>query len=696
MPLALLVVGLGLCVRGKRTPALYDAFVASFAAIVGLCFLQEVKILPFPFGTTTPGGCLGFWSLAILLTGLFRFGPMSGFWPGGHLMLFAARAVIGCFAATGFFFIVLNALSSGIRHAAAWLPLGALSTLVFVIARHHCWQWARRRGVRAAIFLLPVGLALVPGAVATLAWVDAAGLAPGHGPVSPWLCAAVSLCLNALLFVAFTPKPPILPACRGGGPGETAGGSGLRAKTDTTGSAEAGGGGPGAVSKRLAGAGASELLGRYLASPWAPAAVYAVILTAFVASSLPRGRPFTYVSNALLLFLVVSFLAMLLAGLWAIFKRRWEQCLVRLALLLGCVALTCLAMPLLLLARMAGPSEDGFADGLCVPPGVEAAEPREPAPSGPGGPEDVFQQRVLAALAGPGGADPGVTAHLPMFSAIQGKAPEVLRRFLATSPAWRVFRENGQVFATRRWMIGAEWRYTLHGYYTDSEFHTWPDADVPRFQCRFTIGLSGKPWAGYRGDATRVAPDGPTPLRISTGNEMFQSRCVVAAGRMPVEVFEQSRARERRITKAALAHLEAELAPLVAEPTWATIRAGLPPGGIRKGERSFDLIGSFQPGIYETAIWINPGEPGMIYLKAFEVSRGTALSGGRLKECSNEWVGWSDDPAEQFYSNANFTIYEGDWGKPYAARFEVWFTPDSGGPDRKLAERVFRIEGWQR
>jgi hypothetical protein len=51
---------------------------------------------------------------------------------------------------------------------------------------------------------------------------------------------------------------------------------------------------------------------------------------------------------------------------------------------------------------------------------------------------------------------------------------------------------------------------------------------------------------------------------------------------------------------------------------------------------------------------------------------------------------------ELFFSNAFFTIYEGDWGKPYAARFEVWFIPDSGAPEWKLLERVFKIEGWQR
>ena len=86
----------------------------------------------------------------------------------------------------------------------------------------------------------------------------------------------------------------------------------------------------------------------------------------------------------------------------------------------------------------------------------------------------------------------------------------------------------------------------------------------------------------------------------------------------------------------------------------------------------------------------------MIYLKAFEVTKGTPLSVDRLKERSNEWIGWSDDPDELLFSNTHFTIYEGDWGKPYAARFEVWFAPDSGEANRRLVEKVFKIEGWQR
>lgn len=42
------------------------------------------------------------------------------------------------------------------------------------------------------------------------------------------------------------------------------------------------------------------------------------------------------------------------------------------------------------------------------------------------------------------------------------------------------------------------------------------------------------------------------------------------------------------------------------------------------------------------------------------------------------------------------TIYEGGWGIYYPARFELWFAPDSGKPERKLAERIFRVEGWER
>jgi hypothetical protein len=103
-----------------------------------------------------------------------------------------------------------------------------------------------------------------------------------------------------------------------------------------------------------------------------------------------------------------------------------------------------------------------------------------------------------------------------------------------------------------------------------------------------------------------------------------------------------------------------------------------------------------QPGIYGVVYSLNPGEPGSVYLKAFEITKGTPLSVERLEAKSKTRMTWSTDPSERFGAKAGFTIYEGDWGKPYAARVEVWFAPDSGEADRKLAERIYRIEGWQR
>ena len=103
-----------------------------------------------------------------------------------------------------------------------------------------------------------------------------------------------------------------------------------------------------------------------------------------------------------------------------------------------------------------------------------------------------------------------------------------------------------------------------------------------------------------------------------------------------------------------------------------------------------------QPGMYGIAYSLNPGEPGAVYLKAFEVTKGTPLSVDSVKEASAIRMTWSTQPAERFGAEAGFMIYEGDWGKPYAARFEVWFKPDAGKMERKLAERIYQIEGWQR
>lgn len=113
-------------------------------------------------------------------------------------------------------------------------------------------------------------------------------------------------------------------------------------------------------------------------------------------------------------------------------------------------------------------------------------------------------------------------------------------------------------------------------------------------------------------------------------------------------------------------------------------------------EMDFQLYNSFQPGLFEYDFWIGNIESGIIYLKAFEITQEYALSTNLLPERSTIKIHNSTDTIQKFGTTSYFTIYEGDWGKPYAARFEVWFKPDSGGKERKLLEKNYKIEGWMR
>lgn len=115
-----------------------------------------------------------------------------------------------------------------------------------------------------------------------------------------------------------------------------------------------------------------------------------------------------------------------------------------------------------------------------------------------------------------------------------------------------------------------------------------------------------------------------------------------------------------------------------------------------KSKTDFQLYNSFQPGIYEYDFWTGNIESGTIYLKVFEITQEYPLSTDRLPERSAIKIHNTTDSIVKFSTTSEFTIYEGDWGKPYAARFEVWFKPDKGEQERKLFMKNYKIEGWQR
>ena len=73
------------------------------------------------------------------------------------------------------------------------------------------------------------------------------------------------------------------------------------------------------------------------------------------------------------------------------------------------------------------------------------------------------------------------------------------------------------------------------------------------------------------------------------------------------------------------------------------------------------------------------------------------MSEDRIPERSAVSLGSTEDfPFHQLVDHQCFTIYEGDFGDYYAARVEVWFRDSTSGAERKLMEKVYRVEGWMR
>ena len=58
-------------------------------------------------------------------------------------------------------------------------------------------------------------------------------------------------------------------------------------------------------------------------------------------------------------------------------------------------------------------------------------------------------------------------------------------------------------------------------------------------------------------------------------------------------------------------------------------------------------------------------------MKAYEITQNISLSEDRLLETTKIEINNTTDSIKKFQTNSLFTVYESDWGKPFAARFEV-------------------------
>ncbi len=103
----------------------------------------------------------------------------------------------------------------------------------------------------------------------------------------------------------------------------------------------------------------------------------------------------------------------------------------------------------------------------------------------------------------------------------------------------------------------------------------------------------------------------------------------------------------------------------------------------------------FQGGIYFYDFYYPTLPAGTVYLKCFEAGTNTALSESRLKDKSAVKHAATTE-FSKIVDKQEFTIYEGDWGQYYAVRVEVWHREKDSGKEKKLLEKIYRMEGWMR
>ena len=119
-------------------------------------------------------------------------------------------------------------------------------------------------------------------------------------------------------------------------------------------------------------------------------------------------------------------------------------------------------------------------------------------------------------------------------------------------------------------------------------------------------------------------------------------------------------------------------------------------GEILSNNINFQLYNSYQPGLYEYDLWIQSDQSGTVFLKVYEITQEILLSSSSVMNGSSIRIENTQGKIKKFSSKDDFTIYEGDWGQPYGARFEVWFIPDNKNEEKKLAQKNYIIEGWMR
>lgn len=292
-----------------------------------------------------------------------------------------------------------------------------------------------------------------------------------------------------------------------------------------------------------------------------------------------------------------------------------------------------------------------------------------------------------------------VEVDQPDFEFFVESRADLLRRHLQASPEWRVFPEGDEIVVYRRKPEKSRWTVSLNGF--DHRYGPNSTSIQTREIFRFAP-QGGGPFRNRanRNFFTTAPPDaGSTKLNLQLSDQGIESYLAIGRTGLWYEVFEQTPHEPRTLTRKHLAAFAEQMKTLRDAADQIRKRGYaaelMPKGGVNHGEASLSVSDN-SAGIYDIHAWVNPGQSGVVYLKAFRTENGEPLSEDRLTWRSGEFLGWSDDPKELFLFNAHITIGDPPHDKPYNARFELWLRPEGNKDEVKLIETTHSVIGWQR
>lgn len=314
-----------------------------------------------------------------------------------------------------------------------------------------------------------------------------------------------------------------------------------------------------------------------------------------------------------------------------------------------------------------------------------------------------------------------VDVNLPDLKYFAEGKVHILLRHLQASPEWRVFIEGQRMVCHRRKKQDGRWTDSesagFHSEFLD-EYSKFEDPWFPIDnqdkaapmnernwqQMRYLFRFEDKPFGYHAVWAQEPHVMKLSPLarkiniKLKSSNQGIESYLAIGQRGLWFEVLEQTWHERRKKTRNALKLLKkflGEVRKAEKEIEQNGYAAKLVPAGtVRRGSPSLEVKQNYaNPNYfdYNVRAWVNPDAQGYVYVKVFNLATKQYLSEEQMGWSTREYIGWLRNRDTLFSYTDRVNIRRKTLSLPFDVRFELWFHPSDGGPERKLLDKTLRI-----